>query len=185
MQTRLYSFLGGRTGPWRVSATRVVSGDPLPPAERVEVIQGEARAGTEAAWILRGVTSHERYVTRPERARLVEHQPALGRLEATHAAFIPIRKSPAWWSLAQDERRTVFEARSAHIATGLRYLPAVARRLHHCRDLAPSEPFDFLTWFEFAPADATAFDELLDALRASEEWQFVEREVEVRVVRES
>src|SRR2546428_7160638 len=32
------------------------------------------------------------------------------------------------------------------------YLPAIARRLYHCRDLG--EPFDFLTWFEYAPADA-------------------------------
>jgi hypothetical protein len=26
----------------------------------------------------------------------------------------------------------------------------VARRLHHCRDLGESEPFDFLTWFEYS-----------------------------------
>ena len=26
-------------------------------------------------------------------------------------------------------------------------LPAIARRLHHCRDLGESEPFDFLTLF--------------------------------------
>ncbi len=55
----------------------------------------------------------------------------------------PIRKSEAWWSLPQDERRANFEERSRHIATGLKYLPAVARRLLHSRDLG--EPFDFLT----------------------------------------
>ena len=44
-----------------------------------------------------------------------------------------------------------------HIATGLEYLPAVARRLHHGRDLG--EPFDFLTWFEFAPEHAAAFED--------------------------
>ncbi len=33
----------------------------------------------------------------------------------------------------------------------MRYLLAVARRLYHCRDLG--EPFDFLTWFEYAPQD--------------------------------
>jgi len=48
--------------------------------------------------------------------------------------------------LTQDERREIFEERSRHIATGLEYLPAVARRLHHSRDLGG--PFDFLTWFE-------------------------------------
>ena len=45
------------------------------------------------------------------------------------------------------------------------------------------EPFDFLTWFEFAPADEPAFDRLLARLRATREWDFVEREVDVRLVR--
>ena len=61
------------------------------------------------------------------------------------------------------------------------YLPAVARRLLHCRGLG--EPFDFLTWFEFTPADAGAFEELLGRLRATEEWRYVEREVELRLER--
>ena len=96
-----------------------------------------------------------------------------------HACLIPIRKSAAWWALAQDERRALFEERSRHIGIGLEYLPAVARRLYHCRDLG--EPFDFLTWFEFAPNDAGLFDELLRRLRQIEEWSYVEREVEVRL----
>ena len=110
-------------------------------------------------------------------------QESLGRPAASHAALIPIRKSAAWWQLTQDERRAIFEQSSRHTAIGLRYLPAVARRLHHCRDLGEDEPFDFLTWFEFAPADAAHFDELLAALRATPEWDFVEREVEVRLER--
>ena len=65
--------------------------------------------------------------------------------------------------------------------TGLEYLPDVARRLHHSRDLG--EPFDFLTWFEFAPAHASAFDELVRRLRTTAEWDYVEREVEIRVSR--
>jgi chlorite dismutase len=99
--------------------------------------------------------------------------------------LIPIRKSAEWWSLSQDERRRVFEEQSAHVATGLRFLPAVARRLHHCRDLGPDEPFDFLTWFEYAPGDAAAFDDLVAQLRASPEWRFVTREVDIRLVRAS
>jgi len=46
--------------------------------------------------------------------------------------------------LTQDERRAVFEEQSHHTAIGLKYLPATARRLHHCRDLGTEEPFDFL-----------------------------------------
>jgi len=80
----------------------------------------------------------------------------------------------------EDERRAILEERSHHIAIGLEYLPAIARRLHHSRDLG--EGFDFLTWFEFAPTDAAAFDEVLARLRATEEWTYVEREVEIRLV---
>jgi len=86
--------------------------------------------------------------------------------------------------LSQDERRAVFEERSRHIAIGLKYLPPIARRLHHCRDLSESEPFDFLTWFEYAPEYQSAFEDLLTELRASAEWNYVEREVDIRVVRE-
>jgi len=64
----------------------------------------------------------------------------------------------------------------------LEYLPGVARQLFHCRDLG--EPFDFLTWLEFASEYTKAFDELLLRMRASKEWQYVEREVEVRLERD-
>jgi chlorite dismutase len=107
----------------------------------------------------------------------------LGRESASLAALIPIRKSPIWWKLSQDQRREVFEERSRHIAASMKYLPAIARRLHHCRDLGPSEPFDFLTWFEYAPEHAGLFDELVAMLRATEEWKFVEREVDIRLRR--
>src|SRR5207302_1086834 len=128
-------------------------------------------------------TSNERYVTRAERQLLVAKQPALGRPEAVQAALIPIRKSNAWWELTQDERRELLEERSEHIKTGLRYLPAVARRLYHSRDLG--EPFDFLTWFEFAPERSADFDELVLRLRASEEWKYVDRELDIRLVRDT
>ncbi len=104
----------------------------------------------------------------------------MGRPGATRAALIPVRKSEAWWDLPQDERRAIIERRSRHIALGLEYLPAIARRLHHSRDLG--EPFDFVTWFEFAPAAADAFEELVGRLRATEEWGYVEREVDIRLM---
>jgi chlorite dismutase len=128
-----------------------------------------------------GVTSHERYVQAQEHAALVTRQAPLGRPEAKRAALIPITKAPTWWALPQDERRAIFEERSRHIATGLRYLPAVARRLHHGYDLG--EPFDFLTWFEYAPADTAAFEELVALLRATEEWRYVMREIDLRLIR--
>ena len=63
----------------------------------------------------------------------------------------------------------------------MRFLPRIARRLYHARELG--EPFDFLTWFEFAPEHGSAFDELLAMLRGREEWRFIECEVEIRLAR--
>ena len=76
----------------------------------------------------------------------------------------------------------VVAATAHHIASSLKYLPTIARQLYHSRDLG--EPFDFLTWFEYAPADANAFEELVGTLRATEEWRHVEREVDIRMERE-
>jgi hypothetical protein len=182
---RLFSFIGGATGPWRVDRTSAVTGEPLPPVEALHVLAADAAAPTlVAAWRLRGIVSNERYVERAEKDALVARQEALGRPACTRAALIPIRKSTAWWAMTQDERRAVFEAQSKHIALGLQYLPAIARRLHHCRDLGTDEPFDFLTWFEYAPADAEAFEDLVGRLRATPEWAFVEREIDIRLSRD-
>ena len=185
MNGRLFSFVGGVTGIWRVVNISSVVGDALAKVSRLDIVSGAIpEMPNGARWLLRGVTSNERYVTRSEKDQLVAKQPALGRPQATCAALIPVRKTASWWGLAQDERRKIFEESSRHVATGLRYLPAVARRLHHCRDLGENEPFDFLTWFEFGPSDALAFDELVAELRASEEWQYVDREIDIRVMRD-
>jgi Chlorite dismutase len=176
------AFAGGAHGAWRVASIAAVAGPALARVERVAVIEGGGAAPPPgAAWVLRGVTSNARYTTRVEQAALAAVQPPLGRPDATRAALIPVRKSEAWWALAQDERRAILEERSHHIALGRGHVPAVARRLHHGRDLG--EPFDFVTWFEYAPAHAAAFEELVAALRATEEWRYVEREVDVRLER--
>jgi hypothetical protein len=182
--TRLFSFIGGTTGPWLVDSMNCVAGEPISIASRLAVVAGlpeQPFQGT--SWLLRGVTSNERYVVREEKAVLVSKQEGLGRVASTRAALIPIRKKSAWWALTQDERREVFEAQSRHIAIGLKYLPAVARRLHHCRDLGSEEPFDFLTWFEYTPSDSGVFEELVQALRASPEWNYVDRELDIRLSR--
>jgi hypothetical protein len=176
-------FAAGTAGECRIDRLEPVRGEGLPPAHRLARREGpQAAAGvTGAIWCLRGTTSNARYTTAIERDRLAVKQPDLGRSPATSAALIPVRKSAEWWELGQDERRAIFEDRSRHIGIGLDYLPAVARRLYHCRDLG--ESFDFLTWFEYAPADADAFEELVRKLRATEEWRYVEREVDIRTSR--
>jgi hypothetical protein len=180
---RLFSFVGGNTGGWRVVQTRAISGEGLGAVSKLDIVSGTVEKPA-AGWSLRGITSNERYVLREEKNQLVAKQQGLGRAEASCAALIPLRKNAAWWALTQDERRQIFEEQSHHNQIGMKYLPAIARKLHHCRDLSESEPFDFLTWFEFAPVHESEFDQLLAALRASEEWKYIEREVDIRLVRE-
>jgi hypothetical protein len=174
------TFAAGANGKWHVERIDAVTGDTLAFAPAIEILPGVVPGPVgPAVWSLRGVAGHARYVTRAEADRLREVSPPLGRPESTRAVLIPIRKSAAWWAMAQDERRAVMEESSRHFSVGIRYLPAIARRLYHSRDLG--EPFDFLTWFEFAPSEAGAFDELLGKLRAQPEWKYVDREVEVRL----
>ena len=182
VNSRWYVFIGAASGPWRITRISSVIGESLPDASYLEVRTGSVvTSPSGAVWVLKGATSHERYVTREEKQRLASVQPSLGRAEATLAALIPVKKSDEWWQLPQDERRGIFESRSRHIETGLQYLPAIARRLHHSYDLG--EPFDFLTWFEYAPRHAEAFEELVSRLRETEEWKYVIREVDVRLQR--
>jgi chlorite dismutase len=180
--TNRYSFIGGTQGTWCVTEIRPISGLGLEFVERIDVINNAvANLPSGSSWMLQSFTSNVRYAMRDEINTLQAVQPGLNRAEAISAVLIPIKKTSQWWEMAQDERRAIFEEASHHTAVGLEYLPGVARRLLHCRDLG--EPFDFLTWFEFAPEHTKAFDELLVRMRASKEWEYVEREVEVRMER--
>jgi len=179
---RLIRFTGGSFGVWRVLAIRSVRGETLHHVERVAIYRGSETAPLESRWTLSGVISNTRYVERPEEQELTLKQAPLSRSEATRAALIPIRKTAAWWNLTQEERRNVFENKSHHIAEGIRYLPSVARQLYHSRDIG--EPFDFLTWFEYAPQHSEAFEELVRTLRNTEEWRYVDREIDIRLARD-
>jgi chlorite dismutase len=174
-------MLAGPIGPWQIVSTTTVIGLPWPSADRLRVTNTPNETHQAPPWSLRGITSNERYVQRHEKTLLQATQAPLGRPTSTRAALIPIRKTSAWWDLPQDERRQIFEAQSQHIQIGLQALPAVARRLYHCRDLSDHEPFDFLTWFEYAEQDTPIFEQLLHALRNSAEWSFVEREIDIRL----
>jgi chlorite dismutase len=175
------TFVGSQKGVWKVTGMETINGSPLEKVQRLEIVSGlMAKVPPGAKWLLRGVTSSERYTTRHEHQKLIARQPKLGRPEATYAALIPITKSASWWSLSQDERRRIFETQSGHIRTGLKHVPAIARRLYHSRDMG--EPFDFLTWFEFAPSNESVFNALVAKLRRTKEWNYVEREVDIRLV---
>jgi chlorite dismutase len=177
------TFRGGQSGAWRVTLNSAVKGEALAAVPALAITQSASIAlpilPSSTSWRLVGVTSHLRYVEKAEQEQLAEKQAPLGRKEATFAALIPIKKSAAWWELNQDERREILEAKSHHISGTLKYLPQVARQLYYCRDLG--EAFDFITWFEYAPEHAAMFEELVAMLRTTEEWTFVEREVDVRL----
>jgi chlorite dismutase len=179
----LVSFIGGTSGPWLVERMATVKGAGVREVDAVAIFEGSdtAHLPPDVAWVLRGITGPDHYVIEAERQVLAARQAPLGRPTATSAAMIPIRKTAGWWALPHRERRVIFEDRSHHIASTLAYLHRIARRLHHGRDLG--EPFDFITWFEFAPTDSAAFDDLVGMLRATEEWTYVEREVDIRLNR--
>lgn len=169
-------FTAGEAGQWRITRQSAPIGEGLAQAASIAINS----PASDALWTLTGFTSNLRYTTFDERGPLDARSDPLGRPEARHAALIPIRKSSRWWALAQDERRAIY-ARSQHMPIGLDYLPQVARRRYHCRDLG--QPFDFLTWFEFPESSGAAFDELVMRLRATEEWEYVEREIDIRLIR--
>jgi len=170
-------FSGGPHGNWKVLRQGPLKGAGL---ARVAFVERGSTPGAGAAWTLSGVTSNLRYTNAAEKKVLDATPSILAKPGATRAALIPVTKSAAWWAMAQDERRAVLEERSHHIAIGSEYLSLVSRQLVHCRDQANAE-FDFLTWFEFKPEDEGRFDELLLKLRATQEWGFIEREVELRL----
>jgi len=181
MPLALTAYLAGESGAWRIDTITPVSGDTLPFAERLDIVEGPGAGGASAAvWALRGFTSNIRYATRAELTLLAQRQEGLGRPKCTRGALIPIRKAESWWALAQDERRALLA--ESHVTIGFDYLPAVARRLHHSRDLG--EPFDFLTWFEYAPTDSGQFEDLVGRLRNTAEWSHVDREVDIRLSRD-
>lgn len=176
------SFVAGSSGRWVIDRVSPVIGESLAAAPRLEVIEGrDTLRDPIEFWTLRGTTSNTRYTTHAESQAMAARQEGLGRTSATRAALIPVRKTDAWWSLSQDERRAIFEEQSHHIAIGIEYLPAIARRLHHSREMG--EPFDFLTWFEYSPEHSADFERLVARLRASPEWRYVDREVDIRLTR--
>jgi chlorite dismutase len=177
--TEIFDFVGGGSGQWKVLSIKPVIGETLEVIPYLNINFGSQEKLNEGSWSLKGFRSNLRYTEKAEKEKLLSMQAELGGPDAICAALIPIRKTQEWWALAQDERRKIFEADSKHTEIGMKYLPAIARKLYHCRDY--NEPFDFLTWFEYAPAHLDVFEELVLALRKTREWHFVEREVDIRL----
>lgn len=180
MTNTIFDFIGDNYGEWKVTSMTALKGNPIESVSHLtKVPQSDLIQSETGIWSFKGVISNLRYTEKEEKDKLIAVQEDLGRKNSTLAAFIPIQKSEAWWNLAQDERRKIMESKSQHTQTGMKYLPAIARKLFHSRDIGGE--FDFLTWFEYAPAYADAFEELLDSLRKTEEWTYVNREIDIRL----
>ena len=162
----LVAFVAGSEGLWLIEGMSAPVGEPLPPAARLAVVEGAEAEIAEGRWVLRGVVAGQGEDARAD-------QLPLGRPEARCAALVAVRMAPAWWERAEEDRRAL----SANIEHG----PAVSRRIHRARDR--DEPFDVLTWFEFPPDRQPEVDEIAARLRDSEEWSYVEREVDIRLIR--
>jgi chlorite dismutase len=102
------------------------------------------------------MSSNVRYAQSWEVNQLADVQESLARHKGTYSALIPIRKSAAWWNLAQDERRAIMEEQSRHIGIVMEYLPEISRKLFHSRALG--EPSDFLTWLVLSTTERNKAD---------------------------
>jgi hypothetical protein len=161
-----YSFIGGDRGSWEVISMSQVAGEMLEPTPYFEVRNEYLmKLPVDFRWLLRGVASSQGQVF---------------GTGATCAAFIPVKKKREWWEMTYEERLRISGEQFSDTEIGSGDFPGIARHLHHSRELG--EPFDFLTWFEYAPSNSAAFEELVLRMRSTEEWKYVEREVDVRLV---
>ena len=175
-----YTFIGGNDGQWSVTSSESIKGPALETVKTIKVINAPfSQVQDQGNWMLRGFTSNLRYAEKDEVNQLKLIQEGLGRSASVCGALIALKKNAEWWSLCQDERRAIFEEQSHHTKIGMAYLPEIARQLHHSRDLG--EPFDFITWFEYSPENTNRFDDLLAELRETREWQYIEREMDIRL----
>lgn len=177
----LYNYIGGRTGAWEVTELTANHGSPLARVSHLDITNGPLeRIPASTVWVLQGLVRSTRHVIREEHETR-DSKRRNGMAEATCAALIPIRKSAAWWALDKLARLEMTQLSSWSGLPGQQFLSAVVRRLQNGRDL--SGQFDEVTWFEYAPRDASVFNDLLAAWRASDEWKYVERDCDMRLTR--
>lgn len=136
------------------------------------------------------VTRQLNYTDEATLQRLKENAPkrAAGTDQPNVVVF-PLSKTPAWWALTQEKRQNYFFANPAifgkghlgHNEVGFKYINRIYRKLYHSRFIDPEQ--DFMTYFEYADADAETFNALLSGLRdktLNQEWNYVEEKPIVR-----
>lgn len=130
------------------------------------------------------VTRQLNYTDATTLQRLKDNAPKRGTgKEQPNAVVFPLSKTPAWWALTQEKRQNYFfenptlfgKDHLGHNGVGFKYIKRIYRKLYHSRFVDPGQ--DFMTYFEYADADAKTFDALLSGLRdktLNQEWGYVE-----------
>lgn len=130
------------------------------------------------------VTRQLNYTDAETLQRLKDNAPKRGNGEKQpNAVVFPLSKTPAWWTLTTEKRQNYFFENPAmfgknhlgHNGVGFKYIKRIFRKLYHSRFIDPQQ--DFMTYFEYADADADTFDALLSGLRdttLNQEWKYVE-----------
>ena len=62
MNPRLFTFVDGDSGSWRVASARSITGDGIADVAWLKIVHGVAPSPAGARWRLRGMTSDVRYV---------------------------------------------------------------------------------------------------------------------------
>ena len=130
MDPRLFTFIGGKTGPWRIASVKTIIGEPLAGAARLNVTPGSIvpePIGTK--WLLRGMTSNERYLTSEEKQLLAAKEPVV------------IQFTPHLIPVNRGILSTLYLAPEQHFAT-LPEMNALAEQIAACYSSAyGNEPF--------------------------------------------
>jgi hypothetical protein len=124
------------------------------------------------------------YTDKATLARLKEMAPKRGDGNAQpNGVVFPLSKTAAWWAMPTGDRQPYFfenpqsfgDKHLGHNGVGFLYIQKIFRKLYHSRFDDAQQ--DFMTYFEYADADAPVFDSLLNGLRdktKNQEWKFVE-----------
>jgi hypothetical protein len=157
-------------------------GSPSPWNPRLDVAAGSVSPqplGTK--WLLRGITSNERYVVREE--RIVSWRSSQVWVEQGHLCRPdPYPEKPLMVGTGSRRTPEDFEEQSRH-SHWAPISPCCGPSSPPLWDLGESEPFDFLTWFEYSPSDEPGFNRLLAELRASVGGS-MSTEIDIRLVHE-
>ncbi len=140
-----------------------------------------------AVRVLRGVVRPKSYTSATINNFAYAHAVVQRPGPAMPNAFLaPMSKTAAWWSKDWMERHTYFLPRydadgrmvsEGHTLASAAGVPCLLRRTYkHLVEPAPSDGYDFVSYFECADADVPTFHAVCDSLRdvkRNPEWSFV------------